>query len=57
MTQASEKKEGTPTRQSKIEALRKNYEKRIQDKWRKALKVLGINENLYPNHKDDLFEY
>jgi len=34
--------------------MRKNYEKRITDKWRKALKHLGINENLYPNKKDDL---
>jgi hypothetical protein len=37
--------------------MRKNYEKRVQEKWRKALKKLGINDNLYPNHKEDLFEY
>ena len=37
--------------------MRKNYEKRIQEKWRKALKVLGINENMYPSKKDELAEY
>ena len=37
--------------------MRKNYEKRIQEKWRKALKVLGINENMFPSKKDELAEY
>jgi len=37
--------------------MRKNYEKRINEKWRKALKYLGINENLYPNFKQDLLQY
>ena len=36
--------------------MRKNYEKRITEKWRKALKHLGINENLYPTRKADLLE-
>ena len=42
---------------SRIEIMKKNYEKRVQEKWRKALKALGINENLYPNKKDDLFNF
>jgi hypothetical protein len=37
-----------------MEVMRKNYEKRINEKWRKALKHLGINENLYPTRKADL---
>jgi len=37
--------------------MRKNYEKRINDKWRKALKSMGINENLYPSRKQDLKEF
>ena len=37
--------------------MKKNYEKRVQEKWRKALKALGINENLYPNKKDDLYNF
>ena len=41
----------------RLATLRKNYEKRIQEKWRKALKTLGINENMYPSKKDELSEY
>ena len=37
--------------------MRKNYEKRINEKWRKALKYIGINENLYPNCKKELLEF
>ena len=37
--------------------MRKNYEKRVQEKWRKALKALGINENLCPSKKEDLFMF
>jgi putative AlgH/UPF0301 family transcriptional regulator len=39
---------------ARMEVMRKNYEKRINDKWRRALKHLGINENMYPTKKDDL---
>lgn len=41
----------------RLATMRKNYEKRIQEKWRKALKVLGINENLYPSKREELSEY
>ena len=37
--------------------MRKNYEKRIQEKWRKALKALGINENMFPSKRDELTEF
>ena len=37
--------------------MRKNYDKRIQEKWRKALKALGINENMFPSKRDELGEY
>ena len=32
----------------------KNYEKQINEKWRKALKYKNLNENLFPNKKDEL---
>ena len=35
----------------------KNYEKHVNEKWKKALKELGINENLFPNKKDEIEQY
>ncbi len=34
--------------------MRKAYEKRVNDKWRRALRHLNINDNLFPNHKSDI---
>lgn len=55
-TRQSLKKHQTE-QQTKIDQMRKNYEKRVHDKWRKALKYLGINENLFPNHLPDLMNF
>ena len=38
----------------KVVAMRRAYEKRVNDKWRRALRHLSINDNLFPNHKDDI---
>lgn len=32
----------------------KNYEKHVNEKWKKALKYLEINENLFPNKKEEI---
>lgn len=32
----------------------KNYEKSVNDKWRRALKYLEISENLFPNKKEEI---
>lgn len=34
--------------------MRKAYEKRVSEKWRRALRHLQINDNLFPNHKNDI---
>jgi len=36
--------------------MRKAYEKRETDKWRRALRHLKINDLLFPKHKDELSE-
>ena len=35
----------------------KNYERHVNDKWRKALRHLGINENLFPNKREEIETY
>ena len=35
----------------------KNYERHINEKWKKALRHLGIDENLFPNHRDEIEKY
>ena len=35
----------------------RNYEKHINEKWKRALKYLGINENLFPNKKAEIEAY
>lgn len=37
--------------------MRKAYEKRITDKWRRALRHLQITDTLYPKHKDEISKY
>ena len=39
---------------ARINAMMKNYERHQNEKWKKALKHLGINENLFPNKKDEI---
>ena len=34
--------------------MRKAYEKRVNEKWRRALRHLNINDNLFPNHKNEI---
>jgi hypothetical protein len=39
---------------TRINAMLKNFERHQNEKWKKALKHLGINENLFPNKKDEI---
>ena len=32
----------------------KNYERHVNEKWKRALKHLGINENLFPNMREEI---
>ncbi len=41
--------------QLRVESLRQQIQKRTNDKWKKALKHLNINENLF-NRREELFE-
>ncbi|CDW72843.1 UNKNOWN [Stylonychia lemnae] len=42
---------------SNINKMLRNYERQLNEKWKKALKYLNINENLYPNKKDEIETY
>jgi hypothetical protein len=35
----------------------KNYERHVNEKWKRALRHLGIDDNLFPNHRDELEKY
>ena len=45
--------DGAPSN-PRLTTMMKNYEKHQNEKWKKALKHLGINENLFPNKKDEI---
>lgn len=42
---------------SRLNTMIKNYERHINEKWKKALRHLGINENLFPNKKEEIATY
>ncbi len=35
----------------------KNYERHVNEKWKRALKHLGINDNLFPNKRQEIESY
>lgn len=39
---------------TRLNTMMKNFERHQNEKWKKALKHLGINENLFPNKKDEI---
>ena len=48
----------TPTNDhERVQQMRKAYEIRVTEKWRRALRHLEIKDNLFPNHKEEIVKY
>lgn len=51
---ATPSKPALPEENSKINAMLKNYERHRNEKWKKAIKHLGLEGDLFPNKREEI---